>query len=302
LNSVFATVDAGAVPPQAQQHPHGQASVDEDGLTLARPDGETLALREWTVEGGAPRAIVQITHGLGEHMDRYDHVAQRLNSWGFEVRAHDHYGHGRSSGARGGLPSTMRLVDDLAAVVDETRRVHPDLPMVLLGHSMGGLIAASFVARDVRPVEALVLSSPAFDPGLDAMQKLMLAVLPRLLPNLRVGNGIDVKNISHDPAVVQAYRDDPLNHDRICGRLASFLAEEGLVVQGAAPRWQVPTLLLYAGADKIVRPSASRAFARAAPQDAVRAICFDGLFHEIFNELNAKPVFASLRSWLEGHR
>ncbi|MEJ8821915.1 lysophospholipase [Variovorax humicola] len=274
----------------------------EGGLTLRRPDGESLALREWTVEGTTPRAIVQITHGLGEHMGRYDHVAQRLNSWGFEVRAHDHYGHGKSSGVRGGLPSTMRLVDDLAAVVDETRRVCPEVPLILLGHSMGGLVAASFVARGVRPVEALVLSSPAFDPGLDAVQKLLVAVLPRIAPNLRVSNGINVEHISHDPAVVQAYRDDSLNHDRICGRLASFLSEEGAVVQAAARHWKVPTLLLYAGADKLVNPAASKAFARATPQDGVvTATCFDGLFHEIFNEMNAKAVFASLRSWLDRH-
>ena len=267
---------------------------------LQRPDGETLALREWTVEGAAPRAVVQIVHGLGEHMGRYDHVAQRLNSWGFAVRAHDHYGHGRSSGVRGGLPSTLRLIDDLAAVVDETQRVCPEeVPLILFGHSLGGLVAASFVARGVRPVDALVLSSPGLDPGLDAAQKLLLAVLPRIAPNLRVGNGIDSDDISHDRAVVQAYRDDPLNHDRICGRLARFLSEEGAVVQAAAPRWKVPTLLLYAGEDKLVEPAASAAFARAAPAGTVSAICFETLFHEIFNELKAEPVFAALRSWLD---
>lgn len=267
--------------------------------TLPRPDGETLALREWSVEGAAPRAVVQIVHGLGEHMGRYDHVAQRLNSWGFAVRAHDHYGHGQSSGVRGGLPSALRLIDDLAAVVDETRRVCPEVPLILFGHSLGGLVAASFVARDVRPVDALVLSSPGFDPGLDAVQKLLIAVLPRIAPNLRVGNGIESDDISHDRAVVQAYRDDPLNHDRICGRLARFLSEEGAMVQSAAPRWQVPTLLLYAGDDKLVRPAASAAFAQAAPAGLVSATRFDGLFHEIFNELDAEPVFAALRGWLD---
>jgi alpha/beta superfamily hydrolase len=100
--------------------------------------------------------------------------------------------------------------DDLAAVVDETRRVCPEeVPLILFGHSLGGLVAASFVARGVRPVDALVLSSPGLDPGLDAAQKLLLAVLPRIAPNLRVGNGIDSGDISHDRAVVQAYRDDP---------------------------------------------------------------------------------------------
>ena len=257
-------------------------------------------MREWTVEGGVPRAVVQIVHGLGEHMGRYDAMAQRLNSWGFAVRAHDHYGHGQSSGVRGGLPSTLRLVDDLAAVVDETRRACPEeAPLILLGHSLGGLVVASFVARDVRAVDALVLSSPGLDPGLDTAQKLLLAVLPRIAPNLRVGNGIDSDDLSHDRTVVQAYRDDPLNHDRICGRLARFLSEEGAVVQAAAPHWQVPTLLLYAGEDRLVEPAASAAFAEAAPADVVSATRFDNLFHEIFNELDPEPVFGALRGWLD---
>ncbi|MET0540153.1 MAG: lysophospholipase [Variovorax sp.] len=265
---------------------------------LSRPDGETIALREWTVEGAAPRAVVQIVHGLGEHMGRYDRVAQRLNSWGYAVRAHDHYGHGRSSGVRGGLPSALRLVDDLAAVVDDTRRACPATPLVLFGHSLGGLVVASFAAHDVRRVDGLVLSSPGLDPGLDAVQKMLVAVLPRIAPDLRVGNGIDSNDISHDPLVVQAYRDDPLNHDRICGRLARFLSTEGAVVQAAAPHWKVPTLLLYAGDDKLVRPSASTDFAAAAPKTVVETTRFDRLFHEIFNELHAEPVFEALRDWL----
>ena len=266
--------------------------------TLSTPDGETLALREWPV-AGPPKAVVQIVHGIGEHVGRYAHVAQRLNAWGFPVRGHDHYGHGASSGVRGGLPSVMRLVDDLALVVDDTRRARPALPLVLLGDSLGGLVSASFVARAVRPVDALVLASPGLDPGLTVFQKLLIAVLSRIAPDLRVGNGLDDNYLSHDRAVVQAYRDDPLNHDRIVGRLARFLADEGAVVQAAAPRWPVPTLLLYAGDDHLVKPAGSRAFAAAAPADRVEAHCVESLYHEIFNELEAEPVFDALERWLE---
>lgn len=267
--------------------------------TLRTPDGETLALREWPAERTPPRAVVLIVHGLGEHAGRYAHVAAWLNARGFAVRAHDHHGHGQSSGVRGGAPDTLRLVHDLARVVDDTRRVFPGVPLVLLGHSLGGLVAASFVARAVRPVEAVVLSSPGLDPGLSAFQKGLLALLSRLAPALRVGNGLDANDISHDPAVVEAYRADPLNHDRIGSRLARFLADEGAVVQAAAPRWSVPTLLLYAGADRIVRPEGSRRFGAAAPVAVVAPIGFPGLFHELFNEADATPVFAALESWLD---
>lgn len=268
--------------------------------TLRAPDGETLVLNEWPLSCGlAERAVVVLVHGIGEHAGRYRHVAERLNDWGFAVRAADHYGHGASSGPRGGLPSVMRLVDDLALVVDDTRQAHPGVPLVLLGHSLGGLVAASFVARAVRKVDALVLSSPGLDPGLGAFQKLMIALLSRVAPDLRVGNGLDDAYLSHDPAVVRAYRDDPLCHDRIGARLARFLADEGAVVQAAAPQWQVPTLLIYAGDDRLVKPAASHAFAAAAPASVLSATCFQALYHEIFNERDTTPVFGTLRRWLD---
>lgn len=277
-----------------------EAASSAETTALRTPDGETLALHDWPLAPGrAARAVVVPVHGIGEHAGRYRHVAARLNDWGFAVRAADHYGHGTSSGVRGGLPSVMRLVDDLALVVDDTRRLYPGLPLVLLGHSLGGLVAASFVARSVRPVDALVLSSPGLDPGLGAFQKFLIALLSRIAPKLRVGNGLDDNYLSHDPAVARAYREDPLCHDRVGARLARFLADEGAVVQAAAPRWQVPTLLIYAGDDRLVRPAGSRRFAEAAPAAVLSVSCFAQLYHEIFNELEAEPVFATLAHWLD---
>ncbi|MFT4266850.1 MAG: alpha/beta hydrolase [Xenophilus sp.] len=270
---------------------------------MARPGGATLALYEWPAPQ-APRGVAQIVHGLGEHAGRYAHVARWLHDLGLAVCAHDHFGHGRSSGPRGGLPHPLRLVEDLGAVVDRTRRRHAGLPLVLLGHSLGGLVASSFVARSAArgaaPVDALALSSPAIDPGLSPLQKLLVAVLSRLAPSLRVGNGLDADSISHDPAVVAAYRADPRVHDRIGARLARFLADEGReVVLAAAPRWPLPTLLLYAGADRLVSPGGSRAFAAAAPAQQVRSLCFEPLYHELLNERDAGPVYAALRQWLD---
>ena len=264
-------------------------------------DGENLAIQDWPdYQGERLRGVVLLVHGLGEHAGRYEVVAGQLNAWGFAVRGYDQYGHGESGGARGGLPSDARLLDDLADIVDTTRaRMPPDTPLILLGHSLGGLVAARFVSLALRPVDALVLSSPALDPGLNAVQKLLLAVLPKIAPNLRVGNGLDASLISHDPAVVAAYLADPLVHDRISGRLARFIADAGPATVALASQWQVPTLLMYAGADKLVNPAGSRAFVTQAPPQVVAARCFDGLRHEIFNELQPEPVFAELRQWLD---
>lgn len=271
--------------------------------TFVASDGDNLIIQDWPLpDDVALRGVVLIVHGLGEHAGRYDHVARRLNQWGYAVRGYDQCGHGESAGARGGLPTDTRLLDDLADIVDQTRaRMPRSTPLILLGHSMGGLVAACFVARGIRPVDALVLSSPALDPGLNLFQKLLLAVLPAVVPNLRVGNGVKPAYVSHDPAVVAAYRADPLVHDRISGRLARFIATQGPAVVAQAPAWTVPTLLMYAGDDRLINPEGSARFAAAAPAAIVQTVCFDALYHEIFNEADAEPVFETLRAWLQVH-
>jgi alpha-beta hydrolase superfamily lysophospholipase len=90
-----------------------------------------------------------------------------------------------------------------------------------------------------------------------------------------------------------------LVHDRISARLARFIATAGPATVALAPQWKVPTLLMYAGEDKLVQPQGSRDFAAAVPTGVVTTHCFEGLYHEIFNELDAAPVFAALRQWLD---
>lgn len=269
--------------------------------TFTSGEGDNIALQDWPQpEGVAPRGVVVIVHGLGEHAGRYDNVARQLNRWGFAVRGYDQYGHGESDGVRGALPSSGRLLDDLTDIVESTRvRMAKGLPLVLFGHSMGGLVAAWQVAlRKVR-VDGLVLSSPLLDPGLNGVRKLLLSFVPRVAPNLTMGNGVDPDFISHDAGVVAAYRADPLVHDRISGRLAQFMAGSGPIVIECAPQWTVPTLLMYAGQDKLVNPRGSRAFAAAAPPNVVTSYCFKDLFHEIFNELDSEQVFQTLKQWLD---
>jgi alpha-beta hydrolase superfamily lysophospholipase len=269
--------------------------------TYVALDGENIAIQDWPIgKDRRLRGVVMLVHGLGEHAGRYDHVARRLNEWGFAVRGYDQYGHGESGGVRGGLPSDNRLLDDLADVMDSTRaRMDRTTPLILFGHSLGGLVAARHVSLGVRPVQGLVLSSPALDPGLNVIQKLLLAVLSRMAPDFRVGNGLNPGLISHDPAEVQAYRNDPLIHNRISGRLARFIVDAAVATQRQASHWSVPTLLLYAGDDKLVSPAGSRAFAAAAPTQVVSSYCFDGMYHEILNELDREPVFARLKAWLD---
>ena len=264
-------------------------------------DGEHVVIQDWPLDRGVHlRGVVIVVHGLGEHAGRYDHVARQLNAWGYAVRGYDQCGHGESAGVPGSLPSDTRLLDDLADVVDSTRaRMRPGTPLILLGHSMGGLVAARFVSLRMRSVQGLVLSSPALNAGMNPLQKLLVAVLPRLLPNLRVSNGLKTQYLTHDPAVVAAYRADKRVHNRISARLARFIATAGPATLALAGQWKVPTLLLYAGDDYLVSPQGSRDFAALAPASVVTAQCFDAMYHEIFNERDAHSVFAALRQWLD---
>jgi len=276
----------------------------KDRLTTA--DGLALHLRHWPFPTRA-RGTVLIVHGLGEHVARYGHVAARLNDWGWNVVGYDQRGHGHSGGAKGALNSPDDLLRDLAQVIDATRAEHDGI-LVLLGHSMGGLIAARFVAEGLadapadwhRPVDALVLSSPALDPGMNAAQKLLLSMLAPLAPSLAVNNGLKTHWISRDSGVVKAYEDDPLVHDRVTPRLVRFIADSGELACRQAPRWTTPTLLLYAGSDRCVSPAGSARFAAAAPKEIVNVREFGPLYHEIFNEPEQNDVFAALGAWLAG--
>jgi alpha-beta hydrolase superfamily lysophospholipase len=254
----------------------------------------------------AARLHVLLVHGLGEHAGRYAELVERLVHAGCAVTAYDQRGHGQSGGARGRIPRADALLSDLACVVDHLRLALPaSCPLLLLGHSMGGTVAARFVAEGLmpspapwfRPVQGLVVSSPAWAADLGTLQRLLLR-LGRWMPDAPASNGLKPQWISRDPEVVRAYVNDPLVHDRITPRLARFILAAGEQVVALAPRWTVPTLLMWAGADRCVAPRGAAAFAAAAPTQVVRSRCFEGLYHEIFNEPERERVFDELLAWL----
>lgn len=275
---------------------------------LYTADDLPLHLRRWSA-GADALGTVLIVHGLGEHIGRYEPLAARLNGARWHVIGYDHRGHGASGGARGAIAAGDSLLADLALVIDAIAQ-EPPAPLVLLGHSMGGLVAARFVAEGLasdaaswwRPVTALALSSPALDPGMNGAQRVLLAVLGPLAPNLAVGNGLKPVWISRDAGVVAAYQSDPLVHDRVTPRLVHFIVDAGRQVREAASRWRVPTLLQWAGSDRCVAPQGSAAFAASAPANTVTSVRYPALAHEIFNEPEREQVIGDLLRWLAGIR
>ena len=270
----------------------------QDAAWLRMPDGQPLRLRDWPLPQA--RSGVLVVHGLGEHAGRYGRLAQWLNGRGYCVRGYDQRGHGESPGARGALDRPDDLLADLAVVYADYARTLGTAPL-LLGHSMGGLVALRVVLDGRVTPPALVLSSPALRAHTPAWLQRLAHGLARVLPNLPLNNGLPADGTSHDPQVVAAYRNDPLRTARITPRLADFIFSAGAACIDDAASLRVPTLLLVAGSDRLVDPAGSRDFANGAW--ATRQLTtrfFDTLYHELFNE--AEPgrsqVLKQLGDWL----
>jgi alpha-beta hydrolase superfamily lysophospholipase len=265
-------------------------------LTMA--DGQQLFLRDWS--GRATHSAVLIVHGLGEHSGRYDALAKWFISHGYAVRSYDQRGHGRTPGRRGALRHSDDLLRDLTAVY-ENYAIHSGRHPLLLGHSMGGLVALRAVLDGRVEPSGLVLSSPALRSFEPLWLRRLAAVLARVLPNLPLRNGLPVEALSHDTKVVEEYRTDPLRTGWITPRLADFIFRAGASSITDAWRLRVPSLLLAAGSDRLVDPSGSRDFANGAwATHQLTSRFFDTLFHELFNETETgrHQVLAQLAEWL----
>lgn len=277
----------------------GQATEGVLGR-LGLAAGRWLCVHDWPCADA--RAGVLFVHGLGEHAGRYGALAAWFNARGYAARGYDQRGHGRSPGQRGALTRPLELLEDLAEVYADFAR-GLGTPPLLLGHSMGGLVALDAVLDGRLAPPALVLSSPALRTWTPAWEQALAQRLSRWLPNLPLRSGLPFESLSHDAAVVAAYRDDPLRSGWITPRLAQFIFAGGARCIAGAARLEVPTLLLAAGADRLVDAGGSRAFASAAPRGVLTTRLFDQLFHELFNE--AEParseVLDRLAQWLDTH-
>lgn len=260
---------------------------------VSAADGEPLLVRTWLPEG-APRALVVVVHGLGEHGGRYQRLADDLIAQGFAVVAGDHRGHGRSGGLRGHVDPFDQYVDDLAVVVEDARgRVGRELPWVFFAHSMGGLVGLRWLESDRPQPAAAALSNPLLQVAVEAPKIKLLAgrVLSRYLPRLRLANEIDPKWICRDPEVVRAYTADPLVHGKISTRWFTNMEAALVDTNGRAGSIRVPTVFVISGQDKLVHPDGSRRF---HPQVAgARVLELPEAYHEAHNGPERDRVVAA---------
>jgi alpha-beta hydrolase superfamily lysophospholipase len=275
------------------------ALIEDDSFVGVR--GLKIHARTW-LPAGAPIGVVVIAHGFAEHGGRYAAVAERLVADGIAVRAADHRGHGLSEGRRTSIVRFGDYVDDLTTVIAQARGRWPSLRLVLLGHSMGGLVALDLAVRPGGPVDGLVLSAPAACPR--EVSRFTLAVgraLSRVAPNTGVLR-LPLNRISRDPAVVDAYNNDPLVfRTPIRARLGAEMLDAMDRVDAGLPSLRTPLLVMQGTADGLVDPGCGpHVYDRAGSEDKTLKM-YDGLWHEIFNEPERDHVLDDLTGWLRSH-
>ncbi|HEV7587082.1 MAG TPA: alpha/beta hydrolase [Longimicrobium sp.] len=271
-----------------------------ESSTLRAADGTRLHVLRWPAE--RPRAALLLSHGLGEHAGRYAALARDLVPLGIEVQALDHRGHGRSGGPRAYTPRFSRFVDDFEAFRRHAAATLPaSLPVFLLGHSLGGLIALRWLeAHPEAGLAGAILSAPLLGIRKEAARwKVALSgLLSKLLPWVPIPNEIDPAELSSDPAYVRSYREDPLVHAKITPRLYTEMVKAMGDAVAEKDRIALPLLFLVPGADSIVREEETLRFAEGLAGD-VTVRRYPGFRHESLNELErARPV-ADVVGWME---
>ena len=264
--------------------------------------GARLNVTHWLPEG-LPKAIVLLAHGYAEHAGRYAHVAKRLTDAGYAVYAVDHWGHGRSDGEGGYVPRFSAYLDGMTELLTLVEINHGDTPRLLLGHSMGGLIATLFLIERQEAFVAAAVSGPAILPA-EPPSRFTVWIsrfLARFFPRLGVLS-LDANGVSRDRAIVEAYKADPLVYGgKIGARLGKEFMDAMAAAQAGAPKIRLPILIQHGAADRLTAPSGSRyLFDHVASVDK-RLEIYPGLFHEIYNEPEREMVLDDLIGWFDAH-
>ncbi len=260
-------------------------------------DGLKLYARAWTSEQA--KGVVALVHGMGEHIDRYDHLANYFNAAGFSVLGFDHRGHGQSEGKRGHTPNFEAYLDDVEVLLTQTRTRFPNLPIFLYGHSMGGNVVLNYLLRRKPEIQAVITTGPwiklAFEPN--AALVMVGKLLRNIVPGFTQDSGLNPQHIARRAATVEAYKKDPLVHGKISSAAGIDLMKSGqwlLAQKGTLP---VPTLIQHGADDQITSAAASRQF--SAQFEGTTYKTWEGLYHEIHNEDMREEVYQYTLDWMK---
>lgn len=249
-----------------------------------------IVARIWSHEN--PRYLAVLAHGYGEHIGRYEYVASALRDHGAAVYGPDHQGHGRSEGERVVVNDFENVIDDMHTVVGKAVADHPDVPIVLIGHSLGGMVAARYAQRYGATLAALVLSGPVLGSWEPATSLLDLDEIP--------DNPIDVSTLSRDPEVGEAYNADPLIwHGPFKRPLLAAVDRCLKNINASGSLGALPTLWLHGEADQLVPPGPSRDGVDTIAGSRLTSRMYPDARHEIFNETNKDEVLGDVTAFID---
>ena len=271
---------------------------------LTSDDGINFLVRGWEPVA-EPKAVIALIHGLGEHTGRYEHVAKAMTDAGYALIGFDLRGHGKSGGPRGHFPSLDAVMQDIQKFFVFLRERYPDIPHFLYGHSLGGLLVLTYALKNKSGLRGVIATSSGLRSQIhDQKLKLVMAkLLGSLAPTAQIANGLDLAVLSHDQKVVDAYKNDPLNHDRISLGFGKAGLEATDYAWSHAEHFPAPLLIMHGTADRNTYPSGSEDFSKLAAKNNkdVALKLWDGLYHETHNEPEQQEVFKFIIDWLDKH-
>lgn len=264
--------------------------------TLTSSVGEKIFVRRWTPDSGFTKSAV-LSHGVFEHSGRYHHVAERFVKHGYAVWAPDHVGHGQSGGPRGDIQYPNQFIDDMYQIVELATSESGAKP-VLLGHSMGGAIAALYAVRHQDTLRALALSSPALKTHASGLIITIGRMAAAMLPTVQAPGGLS-QPATHNAEWEAMKSNDPLAHSRLTLRLASFIVDAGDEARERAGELKLPVGMFVAGEDTYVDKLGSQEFFRSLRPDIGEYHEYADYYHEVFNETGRDKPLADLEAWLD---
>lgn len=265
-------------------------------------DGEKIFSQKWLADG-AIKAIFVLVHGLGDHIDRYNHIAEFFNQHHISIYGFDHRGHGKSSGKRGHIGSSQLFMSDIDTLIDTAKKENPSIPIFLYGHSMGGNMVLYYTLNKKPALNGVISSSPGIAVGepIPPMKLFAAKILKNLFPTFLMDNGLDIDNLSHNAQVITEYKMDPLVHPMVSVKLGLDTIANGDWILKKAENFSIPLLLLQGEKDHIANLEKTKQFASKVPDSLITFKIFPKLYHELHNEYEQEQVFNFILDWVNRH-
>lgn len=259
-------------------------------------DGNCLQGYAWAPAEGAPRAVLVVVHGLGDHARRYGALALALNAQGVAVLAQDHRGHAGSGGARQRIDAVEQAAADVERALREAARRWPGAALVLHGHSFGGLVVTHLAATTAQPLAGVVVSSAALQrpAGVSDGQLAVVRTLSALVPSLGL-DPLDPAKVVREPAAQAALAADPLiAREKLPARTIAALLTGVDAIQPKLATVRQPLLVLHGGADTVTPPAGSRALHERAASAEKTLRVYDAARHDLLHEPEAGAVIQEI--------